>query len=185
MADIIVGLVIIQRLLELLWARYNTKRNRMGGALEVGAEQYKYFILLHSSFFVVLLLEVYWRGTGNKIFWWPLGIFIIAQGLRIWCLSSLGRFWTTRIIILPGSNPITKGPYRFIRHPNYLAVILELAFLPLVFSAWFTAIFFSLFNGFLLRWRINIEEWALKELIDYEEEMLEKPRLIPKRFHKI
>ena len=90
--------------------------------------------------------------------------------MRIWCLTSLGKFWNTKIIILPGADVVIKGPYKFIRHPNYLIVTTELLVLPLLFSAYFTAIVFSILNIWMLSVRIPTEERALKEVTNYKEE---------------
>jgi methyltransferase len=181
-AGVIIGLVIIQRLLEIIWAKSNSRYLRKIGAIEFGASQYKYFIILHTSFFLVLIGEVYWlKGTENVISWLPLGIFILAQGLRVWCLSSLGRFWNTRVYVVPGLKPVVKGPYKYLRHPNYVAVILEIFFLPLIFGAYYTTAAFTILNGLLLRQRIHVEEQALQEIMNYQELMGERPRFIPKR----
>jgi methyltransferase len=180
-AGLIIGLVIIQRILEIIWAKSNSRYMRKLGAIEFGATQYKYFIILHTSFFLALIGEVYLKGIETVISWLPLGIFILAQGLRVWCLSSLGRFWNTRVYVVPGLKPIVKGPYKYLRHPNYFAVILEIISLPLIFGAYYTTAIFTVLNGLLLRQRIHLEEQALQEVMDYQELMGERPRFIPKR----
>lgn len=137
------------------------------GAYEVGASHYPFMILLHVSFFVSLIVEViYFTGqlTPQYIL---LFIFLLLQLLRVWCLASLGPFWNTKIIILPGANVVVKGPYSYIRHPNYLVVCLEIAVIPLMFQAYFTAICFTILNLIILSIRIPLEEKALKEVTDY------------------
>ena len=167
---IIITVVIIQRLVELMIARRNEKWMLRQGAYESGARHYPLMVMMHIAFFLSLLLEV---SIGNRTlspFWIALlTLFILAQVVRIWCLASLGRFWNTKIIILPGADVVKKGPYRFIRHPNYLIVTTELLVLPLLFSAYFTAILFSLLNVWMLSVRIPVEEKALKEATNYEE----------------
>ena len=164
---LILVLVIIQRLVELLIAKKNEKAMLAKGAYEVGAAHYPFMILLHVSFFVSLLIEViFFKSVLTPHIEW-LVIFLVLQLLRIWCLVSLGMFWNTKIIILPGANVVMKGPYSFIRHPNYLVVCLEIALLPVMFEAYFTAITFTILNFIMLAVRIPIEEKALKEATNY------------------
>ena len=102
---------------------------------------------------------------------------MLAQALRYWAITTLGPRWNTRVIVLPGSAPVTGGPYRFVRHPNYVAVVAELFFLPLVHGAWWTALFFSLANAWLLTVRIRVEERALGDL--WQRHFAEAPRFVP------
>ncbi|HEY4574358.1 MAG TPA: isoprenylcysteine carboxylmethyltransferase family protein, partial [Thermoanaerobaculia bacterium] len=104
---------------------------------------------------------------------------VLATGLRYWVISTLDGRWTTRIVVLPGASPITGGPYRFLRHPNYLAVITEMLALPLAHTAWLTAIVFSVLNGLILRVRIRAEEEALARMTDYGTVFASRPRLMP------
>ena len=106
-------------------------------------------------------------------------VLLLATGLRYWAIGTLGRCWNTRIVVVPGAPPVVGGPFRFLRHPNYLAVILEIAFLPLLHGAWITAAVFSLANAALLRVRIAAEERALAEASGYERAFAGRPRLIP------
>ena len=140
---------------------------RAQGAYEVGAAHYPWMILLHTSFFVSLFIEVlYVKATVTPIYS-LLVVFIFLQLFRVWCLVSLGMYWNTKIIILPGANVVVKGPYAFIRHPNYLVVCLELLVLPLLFQAYFTAIVFTILNLLMLSVRIPAEEKALKAATNY------------------
>lgn len=178
---IIYGFVLGQRLVELILARRNEIYIRSLGGYEAGAGHYPLFVLLHLCFLLLLPLEVYWRGR----FWAPpslafLGLFFLAQCLRIWCIFSLGCFWNTRILILPGSRPVVTGPYRFLRHPNYLVVVVELLTLPLSFGAVCTAALFSALNLVLLRVRIRVEEEALCRATGYEEYLQGYNRFIPR-----
>jgi methyltransferase len=104
---------------------------------------------------------------------------LLATVLRYWAIGTLGSRWNTRIVVVPGAAPVVGGPFRFLRHPNYLAVILEIAFLPLLHSAWLSAVVFSLANAALLRVRIAAEEKALAEASGYERAFAGRPRLIP------
>lgn len=163
---VLIGFVVLQRLLEVLYARSNEIAMRRQGAIEVGAGHYKWIVLLHILFFLSLVLEVWtmeWGfGSGWQVF---LIIFAIAQILRVWALASLGRFWNTKILILPGAEKVKKGPYRWLPHPNYIVVALEIAALPLIFGAWRTALIFSILNALLLLLvRIPAEEKALQQL---------------------
>ncbi|MGG1661505.1 isoprenylcysteine carboxyl methyltransferase family protein [Brevibacillus sp. NRS-1366] len=164
---IVLGVVLLQRGGELFLASRNARHIRARGGYEVGEEHYKYIVTLHLLFFVSLLLEVSLKEAPFALpAWWmyPFSLFLLAQFLRYWCMQSLGRHWNTRILILPGAQPVIRGPYRFLRHPNYLVVAVELFSLPLSFSAFLTAITFSILNAWLLlRIRIPLEEKSLYE----------------------
>ena len=149
------GLVLLQRAVELVWARRNTVRLRQLGGVEADTAGYPYFILLHASWLASLALFVP-ADTGPI---WPLlGLFALLQLGRLWVISSLGRYWTTRIVTLPGEPLVQTGPFRWFRHPNYLLVIAEIAVLPLAFAAIAIAALFSILNLLLIVRRINIEE---------------------------
>lgn len=167
---IIISFVIAQRLIEILIAKRNEKVMLSKGAFEVGASHYPFMILLHGSFFISLIIEVlFFNRTLSPLFMYLMVLFILVQLIRIWCLSSLGSYWNTKIIILPGANVIKKGPYVYIKHPNYLVVCFEIILLPIMFQAYFTAICFTILNFVMLSVRIPIEEKALKEVTDYEQ----------------
>ena len=156
--------VLVQRLLELRLAKRNAARIRRLGGYEIGSSHYKYIVLLHGLFLLSLVLEVRLTQPEVPPVWWPIpfALFVLAQFLRYWCMYTLGHHWNTRIFILPGAPPVKRGPYRFLRHPNYLVVAVEFVTLPLAFNAWFTALFFSLANAWLLlRVRIPLEEQAV------------------------
>ena len=125
----ILVLVIVQRLVELQIAKRNEKSMLAKGAYEVGASHYPFMILLHVSFFISLLIEVVFFKSIPSPSLALLITFLVLQLLRVWCLVSLGTFWNTKIIILPGANVVMKGPYAYIRHPNYAIVCLEIAVL--------------------------------------------------------
>lgn len=172
---IIISIVIIQRLIELFVAKRNEKWMLSQGAFEAGAAHYPVMVAMHITFFASLLIEVTVFDRPLSPIWLLfLIVFILAQAFRVWCLYSLGKFWNTKIIILPGANVIQKGPYRFIRHPNYVVVAIELLVLPLLFSAYFTAVIFTLLNIGMLSIRIPVEEKALNEVTDYEQKFTMK-----------
>lgn len=161
---IMVIFVLIQRIAELVLAKRNAAVIRKLGGYEVGRSHYKYIVLLHSLFLPSLVYEVSSTGTVVLPDWWtvPFALFVAAQLLRYWCISSLGHRWNTRIFVLPDTPPLRHGPYRFLRHPNYLVVTVELLALPLMFNAVLTALLFSLANAWLLlRVRIPLEEHAV------------------------
>ncbi|MER2107497.1 MAG: isoprenylcysteine carboxylmethyltransferase family protein [Solibacillus sp.] len=151
--------VVMQRLIELLVAKRNEKQMRERGAYEVGAQHYPWMILLHTSFLCGLFIEVELGSTPNVAL---LAIFCCLQLARIWCIRSLGSFWNTKILILPGAQLVAKGPYAYVRHPNYVIVCLEILVLPLMFGAYVTAILFTLLNAAMLTVRILVEERALR-----------------------
>jgi len=155
---IVLVLVAAQRLAELVYARRNTRYLLAEGAYEVGAAHYPFLVAVHALWLLSLALFV---PADTQPAWWLLGVFVVLQALRVWVLASLGRFWTTRIISLPGAPLVRRGPYRFLRHPNYLVVAGEIAVLPLAFGAWEIAVIFSLANAAVLAWRIRCEERAL------------------------
>lgn len=157
---VLLVLVILQRLGELVYANANTKRLLASGAVEYEAGHYVLLVLVHAGWIITLL----WLAPGEQII--P-GFFIAYLGLqifRLWVFVSLGRRWTTRIVVVPGEKLVRKGPYRFFRHPNYMVVIGEIACLPLVFGLWKTAVIFSILNLFALAIRIRAEEKALAPL---------------------
>jgi methyltransferase len=154
----IIFLVVLQRLGELLLANRNTKRLKAQGAVEIGAGHYPLIVLLHTAW----LLAVLWLLPVPLEISWPwLAIFVLLQAGRIWVIASLGPYWTTRIISVPGAALVKRGPYRFVRHPNYLVVAGEILALPLAFHEIPVAIFFSLANAAILFWRIREEEAGL------------------------
>ena len=162
---IIIVILAIQRLLELLIARRNENFVRAKGAKEYDAKGYKLIVLMHIAFFISLISEYIFFGKNLSHYWiLLLIIFLLAQILRYWAISTLGYYWNTKILVTPNTQPINQGPYKYIRHPNYLAVIVEITVIPLIFSCYFTAVFFSILNLIVLRRRIRIEEQALSTL---------------------
>lgn len=155
---IVLALVATQRVVELFYSARNTRRLLASGAIEVGAVQYPFFILLHAAWLASIAVFVPAATPPN---WWLLGLYVLLQPLRVWTIVTLGPFWTTRIVTLPGAPLVRTGPYRLMRHPNYVVVCAEIAILPLAFGAVEIAILFSILNASLLSWRIRAEERAL------------------------
>ncbi|AVK86503.1 isoprenylcysteine carboxyl methyltransferase [Lysinibacillus sp. B2A1] len=161
-------IVILQRLTEIFIAKCNEKWMLSQGAYEVGASHYPYMVTMHISFFLFLMIEVLTNNSGiSPLFPLFFLLFIAVQALRIWCIRSLGTFWNTKILILPDAQVVRKGPYTFMRHPNYAVVCLEILLLPIMFQAYFTAFCFTLLNVTMLSVRIPIEEKALRDATNY------------------
>ena len=160
-----VALVAVQRLLELFRARRNERRARARGAIERGRGHYPYIVALHSLWLVSTLVEGLLRGPELPALWpVPLALFLLVQPLRYWALSSLGESWNTRILVVPGARPVRRGPYRYLSHPNYVVVVVEILTFPLIFGAWMTALVFTVLNAAVLYVRIREENRALTEL---------------------
>jgi methyltransferase len=179
----LVGAAAAARLVELAIAQRHRQSLLARGAVEVGAGHYPAMVLLHAAWLAACPLEVWLLGRPflPLLGAVSLSAFLAAMALRYWVIATLGERWTTRVLVLPGAAPITGGPYRFARHPNYLAVIVEIASLPLVHTAWITALVFSLANALLLRVRIAAEERALSEVSGYGAVFAGRPRLLPRR----
>ncbi len=156
------SLLIIQRLSELLLARRNERAVRKIGAREYDSKGYRTIVLMHAAFFVSLTAEYILLDRTVSAFW-PLlvTVFALAQALRYWAITSLGIFWNTRILVVPGGELVRKGPYMYMKHPNYIAVTVEIAVIPLIFSCYITCVLFSILNLVAVRRRIRIEESAL------------------------
>lgn len=156
---LVLGL-ILQRLFELRIARANERWARERGAAEYGQKHYWTFFVLHPAWLLALLLEG--RAARGRVNWAALLLFVALQPLRLWVMRTLGRYWNTKILIVPGGQRVTAGPFRFLKHPNYAVVTLELAAAPLSVGAWRTALVFSLLNAaLLLGVRLPAEERAL------------------------
>ncbi|HXP76276.1 MAG TPA: isoprenylcysteine carboxylmethyltransferase family protein [Stellaceae bacterium] len=154
----VVVLVALERLAELWHAQRNTRALLADGGIEVGRGHYPLMVALHAAWLLEILLTVPAEAAVSIPL---LAVFAALQGFRVWVLMSLGRFWTTRVITVPGAPLVRRGPYRFLRHPNYVVVAAEIAVLPLAFGAWAVAAVFSALNAGLLAWRISLEDQAL------------------------
>jgi methyltransferase len=175
----LLGLLAAERLVELVLSRRNAARAFARGGVETGQGHFRVMVVFHSLFLGACAVEVLGlaRPFPGALGLGALGGALAAQGLRYWAIASLGDRWNTRIIVVPGLPPVTRGPYRYLRHPNYVAVVLELAAVPLVHGAWVTALVFSLGNALLLWVRIRAEEAALGT--GYAQAFAGKPRFIP------
>jgi methyltransferase len=154
----VVGAVALQRIAELWLARRNTRRLLAQGAAEIAGDVYPAIVALHGAWLAAIAVFV---PADTPAHWGLFGAYLAVQVARFWTMASLGRFWTTRLIDLPGAPLVRRGPYRYMRHPNYLIVQIEVALLPLVFGAWRIALGFSIFNAALLARRIWLEDRAL------------------------
>ena len=173
------GLLSLERLAELVLSRLYRAKAIAAGAVEAGRRHYPFMVAFHSLFLLGCGLEVWLapRSFPGALGWLALGVAVLAQGLRYWAVASLGVRWNTRVLVWPGVPPVTSGPYRLLRHPNYLAVVLEMAAVPLVYGAWVTAVVFSLGNLVLLSVRIRAEEHALGPA--WAEAFVGRGRLLP------
>lgn len=154
---IVLALVTLGRLVELPVARANTRRLIAAGAHEIAPGHYPLIVALHAAW----LAALWWLAPGRPVILPLLVMFGLVEVARIWVLLTLGRRWTTRIIVVPGETLVREGPYRFLNHPNYAVVVAEIALLPLVFGLWQTALVFSLLNATILSVRITQENRAL------------------------
>ena len=163
---LLVLLVGLERLAELAVARRNAAWSLARGGVEYGRGHYPVIVLLHSGLLVGCLAETALtdRPFLPALGWPMLALALAAQGLRWWCIGTLGPRWNTRVIVVPGLPPVTGGPYRWLRHPNYLAVVVEGEALPLVHANWLTATVFTLSNALLLATRVRCEDAALATL---------------------
>jgi len=157
----IIALVALERIAELILARHNQRLLIAAGGREIGASHYPLIVAVHASWLIAM--AAYVALLRPRLHVAPLAVFIALQPLRLWVIMSLGRFWTTRIITVPGAPLVRRGPYRFMRHPNYAVVVAEIALLPLVFGAWPLTVVFSLLNAGVLTVRIRAEAAALAE----------------------
>lgn len=155
----ILVLVTLQRLAELYVSRRNTRRLIARGAYEAGSGHYWLLVVFHAAWIVGLWIY----ARDNPVNWTWLFIYLAIQAMRGWVVAALGERWTTRIIVMPGEPLVTRGPYRYLRHPNYVVVVLEVFALPMVFGMFWYALGFSIANAALLFWRIRIEEETFQE----------------------
>ncbi|MFE0798446.1 isoprenylcysteine carboxyl methyltransferase family protein [Streptomyces mutabilis] len=159
--------VAAERVAELVVARRNAAWTLARAGVEYGRGHYPVMVVLHTALLACCLLEpVLSHRTFLPALGWPmLALAVLAQVLRWWCIATLGPYWNTRVIVVPGARLVGAGPYRFTHHPNYVAVVLEIAALPLVHSAWLTATAFTLANAALLTVRVRCENTALTQAL--------------------
>lgn len=159
---ILLLLVGLQRLTEIIISKRHAAWMRQHGGMECGRTHYPWVVLLMVGFFVAIPIEWYVRQTEITLFWpWLVGIFLLTQALRYWAMSTLGQQWNVRIWVIPGAQRIAKGPYRFLRHPNYLVVIIEFLVIPAIAQCYVTMGTAVLLYLWFLKTRIPAEERAL------------------------
>lgn len=160
------ALVGLERLAELFVSKRNAAWSFARGGQEFGQKHYPAMVVLHSALLAGCVAEVMLvdRPFVAALGWPMLVVVVLSQGLRWWCIATLGRQWNTRVIIVPDMTLVRRGPYRWLRHPNYVAVVAEGVALPLVHTAWVTALAFTVLNAVLLKVRIASEEAALRQL---------------------
>ena len=158
---IFITFLVIQRLSELVIAKRNEKWLRSQGAVEYGQSHYPFIVAMHTLFFISMIVEYLVLGPLS-INWLFLILVVLVMAFKFWALSSLGKYWNTKIFRIPGVYPVKKGPYKFLTHPNYMEVVLEIALIPLVFHLYYTAIIFTVLNAIMLTVRISVESkvWA-------------------------
>jgi methyltransferase len=165
---VVVVLVGIERVAEMVVSRRNAAWSLERGGVESGQRHFPVMIALHTAFLVGMLVEAWWRrpDVPGVLAWSMLGVVIACQAGRWWCIAALGRHWNTRVIVVPGTPPVVRGPYRFLSHPNYVVVVVEGIALPLIHAAWISALVFTVLNAALLTVRLRVESAALRSLSD-------------------
>jgi methyltransferase len=164
---VLIAAVALERLAELVVSNRHAQWAFKRGGVESGRGHFPAMVALHAGFLVACLVEVVSvpRSFVPALGWPMLALALASQALRWWCIKTLGPQWNTRVIVVPGMSRVTGGPYRFLNHPNYLAVVVEGIALPLVHSAWWTALGFTLLNALVLRARLRAENAALAQLV--------------------
>ncbi len=161
-----ISLQAAERVVELFIARRNRAWALARGGQEFGSGHYPWMVVVHTLFLVACLAEV--ALVPTQVSWaWAVtftAIVLATNGLRYWVILTLGRLWNTRVICVPGAQRVTTGPFRWLTHPNYIAVVVEMAALPLIHGAWRTALLFSIANAVVLTTRIRIENDALRRV---------------------
>ena len=167
---VLVVLVGLERLAELVVSNRNAAWSLAHGGRETGRGHYPVMVVLHTGLLVGALVEAWVRrpDVPAVLAWSMLALVLASQGLRWWCIATLGRRWNTRVSVVPGLASVRSGPYRVFSHPNYVAVVVEGVALPLVHAAWLTAVVFTLANAVLLTVRIRVENAALRTLPSYD-----------------
>jgi len=158
-AYVLIGWLVVQRLAELVYAQANTRRLLARGGQEIGAAHYPLFVALHSSWLIAMAVMT---APSPPVPWLLLAAFVLVQVARLWVIATLGPYWTTRIITVPGAPLVARGPFRFVRHPNYLVVAVEIPLVPLILGLEWVALIFGAANLALLAYRIRVEDGALQ-----------------------
>jgi methyltransferase len=163
---VVVALVAAERLVELVVSKRNAAWSMARGGRETGRGHYAVMVVLHTGLLAGMLVEAWVRRpvvpVGLAVT--MLGLAVASQALRWWCIATLGRRWNTRVIVVPDLPLVAGGPYRLMRHPNYVAVVVEGFALPPVHACWLTALVFTVANAFVLAVRLRVENAALATL---------------------
>ncbi|MDB5288638.1 MAG: isoprenylcysteine carboxyl methyltransferase [Mucilaginibacter sp.] len=155
-----ISFLIIQRLAELYVSSKNEKWLLRNGAIEYGKEHYPYIVLLHTLFIISLIAEYIWRADAGANYFFIVLFFVLII-IKVVVISTLGHYWNTKIYKVPGTRPIATGIYKYIKHPNYIIVICEIAIIPLTFHLYYTAVIFTILNAIMLTVRIKKENEVL------------------------
>ncbi|MEK4147602.1 isoprenylcysteine carboxyl methyltransferase family protein [Robertmurraya sp. FSL W8-0741] len=186
MMKLLMIVLIMQRLTELVIARRNEKWMKKQGGIEVGQAHYPYLVMLHVLFILSFTVEVVVLQRSIHPSWpFILVLFLLTQIGRGWVIYSLGRYWNTKIIVVPDVKLVKKGPYRFLKHPNYVIVAVEFIIIPLLYEAYITSVVFTLLNIWILSVRIPTEEQALQNLTEYGREFTKHNRFLPSFSKKV
>jgi methyltransferase len=163
---VVVVLVAAERVAEMVVSRRNAEWSFARGGVESGQRHFPVMVALHAAFLVGMLVEAWWRrpDVPGALAWSMLVLAVLCQAGRWWCILALGRHWNTRVIVVPGTPPVLRGPYRFLRHPNYVVVVVEGVALPMIHEAWVTAVVFTVLNAAVLTVRLRVETAALRTL---------------------
>jgi methyltransferase len=178
---LVFSLIVAERILELFLSARNRKRALARGGMVVKEDPYGLIVALHTLFILAAPLEVAFLDCIDAplLAWSMTVVAVLAMGLRYWAILTLGDRWNAQVICVPGLPAIHEGPYRWVRHPNYVAVGLEMFALPLIGGAWRTAVVFGLLNLVVLHYRIKVEEEALSTHSDYAHLFAGQPRFLP------
>jgi methyltransferase len=165
-AVILFLVTIVERLFELVVSKRNAQWSLSRGGVEYGADHYRWMVVMHSAFLVVMILEflIFNPDVSHGVRFAAIVVAMLCQITRWWIIHTLGHQWNTRVIVIAGMERIRRGPYRFLNHPNYVVVALETVALPMIFGAWRTALVFSFLNAWMMLVRIGVENQALKDL---------------------
>lgn len=178
----LIALLALERTYELGLSRQNAQWARRRGGVEYGRAHLGWMKLLHIAWFVGCIIEV-WYADRPFVPWLAglcFSLLVLAQALRYWAVRTLGRRWNIAVIVLPGVAVEHSGPYRWLRHPNYLAVVVEGFAVPMIHCAYVTALVFTVLDAWLLRHRIRCEEEALSRHGEFAERLGDRPRLLPR-----
>jgi methyltransferase len=164
----LISFIILERGIELLWSSRNRQIVLSRGGREFYPETYPKIVILHAFFLIALIIESFpWQLALSPAKLGLITIFLTLQLFRYWCLVSLGEYWNTRILLIPGEKVVRKGPYRYLRHPNYSVVIIEFILIPLILETPVTLIVFFCVNFLVLKQRVRLEEKVLTDFTNY------------------